>query len=177
LRKRIAEGRFRQDLYYRLNILSAELPPLRVRMNDALLLAEHFLEQFKSKLGRPDLSFSESARSAIIRYHWPGNVRELLAVIQRAVVMGESDMVDAIALHLPRDRPDLPPIDLETARATAEREVIKAALDRANRNVFRASKELGVSRVTLYRLMEKHALVPVGSPQSAEGNNGQMESA
>jgi two-component system response regulator HydG len=177
LRKRIAEGRFRQDLFYRLNILTAELPPLRLRMNDAFLLAQHFLEQFKSKLGRPGLSFSKCARDAIIRYDWPGNVRELLAVIQRAVVMGDTDVIDANALHLPGEAAAPPPIDLETARAAAEREVIRAALHRANRNVFRASKQLGVSRVTLYRLMEKHALVPVGSLPSPGGKNGHTESA
>jgi DNA-binding NtrC family response regulator len=171
LRKRIAEGRFRQDLFYRLNILTAELPPLRLRKNDALLLAEHFLEEFKGKLGRPRLSFAECARDAIAHYHWPGNVRELLGVVQRAVVMGETDVVDANALNLPGDVLKLPPIDLETARATAEREVIRAALQRANRNVFRASKQLGVSRVTLYRLMEKHALLPVGHFRSLEAED------
>jgi len=160
LRQRVAEGRFRQDLYYRLDILSVCLPPLRERGDDARLLAQHFLDRLKQEFDRPGLVLHKSAAAAIGGYHWPGNVRELSGLLRRAVVMAETDVIDAAALGL-SSIPSAPSgmLDLASARARAELEAIKAALERTNRNIIRASKQLGVSRVTLYRLMERHGLV------------------
>ena len=159
LRQRVAEGRFRQDLYYRLDILSVALPPLRERGNDARLLAKYFLDQLKGEFDRPRLTLHKSALAAIVHHRWPGNVRELSGVLRRAVVMAESDVIDAAALGLANSAPSGPIIDLASARAKAELDAIKSALERTNRNIIRASKQLGVSRVTLYRLMERHDLV------------------
>jgi DNA-binding NtrC family response regulator len=158
LAKRIAEGRFRQDLYYRLNILAVSLPPLRERGGDALLLARHYLEAFKSEFNRPQLQLSPEAIAAIAQHGWPGNVRELIAVLRRAVVMAESSVVDAAALHLQAVARHDAASTLHASVARAERAAIEIALRKHNENVNRASRELGVSRVTLYRLMEKHAI-------------------
>ena len=105
LPKRIAEGRLRQDLYYRLNVLSVHLPPLRERGADSILLARHYLERFKVEFDRPHLRFSEDALEAIVRYAWPGNVRELVAILRRAVVMTDSDLVRVPSRSSCRSRP------------------------------------------------------------------------
>ncbi|MBV9522361.1 MAG: sigma-54-dependent Fis family transcriptional regulator, partial [Alphaproteobacteria bacterium] len=152
LPKRIAEGRFRQDLYYRLNILSVGLPPLRKRGGDASLLARHYFEKFKAEFGRPHLRLREDALAAIARHSWPGNVRELIAVLRRAVVMADSNAIDAAALQLPLPVEHNTPATLQESVAKAERAAIEIALRLHNENVNRASQELGVSRVTLYRL-------------------------
>ncbi len=144
LPKRIAEGRFRQDLYYRLNILSVHLPALRERGGDAVLLARHYLEKFKAEFDRPHLRLTPEAIEAILRYHWPGNVRELIAVLRRAVVMAESKELDVAALHIPGNIAAAVTETLDAAVAKAEREAIAMALHKHNENVNRASIDLGV---------------------------------
>ncbi len=156
----VEAGKFRKDLFYRLNVLPIHLPPLRERGNDIELVARYFLQRFSSELERPDLEFKSSAIAAIRNYGWPGNVRELISVIRRAVVMAESRCIDASDLDLPVSVDDggrLPTI--EEARYQAEQEAIQRALHKHNDNINRAAKELCVSRVTLYRLIEKHAIV------------------
>jgi DNA-binding NtrC family response regulator len=162
LAKGMAESRFRKDLFYRLNVLSVHLPPLRERGTDSLLLARHFLDRFKAEFGRPHLRLRDDALDAILHHDWPGNVRELIGTLRRAVLMAESSTLGAEDLRLPSRRAEPITINLQESIAKAERTAIELALRKHRENVNRASRELGVSRVTLYRLMQKHE-IPLAS--------------
>lgn len=160
LKSQIAEGRFREDLYYRLAEIVVNIPPLRARNGDAVLLAHAFLRRFAQEQRRGSLSFSDDAIKAIELHPWPGNVRELLNAMKRATIMADSDRLscDDLGLPLPpesdngAERSDL---DLRTVREAAERQAIVSALARANGNIAKASDILGVSRPTLYDLMKR----------------------
>jgi len=156
----IAGGRFRKDLFYRLNVLAVQLPPLRERGGDAVMLAGHFLERFRSEFERPHIRLGQDALDAIARHDWPGNVRELIAVLRRAVLMADQNTIGAEDLHLPSQRIGTSIITLQECVAKAERAAVETALHKNRGNVNRTSRELGVSRVTLYRLLEKHAIAP-----------------
>jgi two-component system NtrC family response regulator len=163
LKTLISEGRFREDLYYRLAEIVVNIPPLRARAGDAVLLSHAFLRRFAQDQRRTGLSFSEDALRAIELHPWPGNVRELLNAIKRASIMAESDRLSCEDLGLPPpeqednagSRSDL---DLRTVRETAERQAIIGALARSNGNIVKASEILGVSRPTLYDLMRRLAI-------------------
>ncbi|WP_425257346.1 PEP-CTERM-box response regulator transcription factor [Rubrivivax sp. RP6-9] len=162
LKKLSAEGRFREDLYYRLAEIVVTIPPLRQRTGDAVLLAHAFVRRFAQEQRRNGLALSEDAVRAIELHPWPGNVRELLNAMKRAVIMSDGDRItpDDLGLPSPSDnssgeRTDL---DLRTVRETAERQAILAALARANDNIVKASEILGVSRPTLYDLMKRLAI-------------------
>jgi two-component system, NtrC family, response regulator len=162
LKAQISEGRFREDLYYRLAEIVVNIPPLRSRNGDAVLLAHAFLRRFAQDNKRGSMSFSEDAIKAIELHPWPGNVRELLNAIKRASIMAETERLNCDDLGLPSppaeseaERSDL---DLRTVRETAERQAIVAALARANDSIVRASEILGVSRPTLYDLMKRLAI-------------------
>jgi two-component system NtrC family response regulator len=156
---RISRGLFRGDLFYRMNAFTIRVPPLRERGTDIILLANFFLARFNQEFGRRVRGFTERASIAMAAHDWPGNVRELENRLKRAVVMADHRMIDAIDLELaPREDP-MPDLDLRTARLRAEREVIKAALIRSNNTLSVAAKLLGVSRPTLYGLLEVHGLV------------------
>ena len=160
LKQLIAEGRFREDLYYRLAEIVVNIPPLRSRTGDAVLLAHAFLRRFSQEQRRGSLSFSEDAIKAIEQHPWPGNVRELLNALKRASIMAETDRLSCDDLGLPApatgepgaERSDL---DLRTVREAAERVAIVGALARSNGNIVKASEILGVSRPTLYDLMRR----------------------
>jgi two-component system NtrC family response regulator len=163
LRKLIAEGRFREDLYYRLAEIVIDIPPLRARRGDAVLLAHAFLRRFAQEQRRGAMSFSEPALRAIELHPWPGNVRELLNALKRASIMAETERLgcDDLGLPLPpgHDAPaELSDLDLRTVREAAERQAIVAALSRSNGNIVKASDILGVSRPTLYDLMRRLAI-------------------
>jgi two-component system NtrC family response regulator len=165
LKAQIAEGRFREDLYYRLAEIVVEIPPLRARTGDAVLLAHAFLRRFAQEQRRGAMSFAEDALRAIEAHDWPGNVRELLNVVKRASIMAEGGRVTAadLGLAIPEAPPPEVPaehldLDLRTIRERAERDAIVTALARANGNVLRASEMLGVSRPTLYDLMNRLAV-------------------
>jgi two-component system, NtrC family, response regulator len=163
LKTLIAEGRFREDLYYRLAEIVVNIPPLRARTGDAVLLAHAFLRRFAQEQRRNGLAFGEDALRAIELHGWPGNVRELLNATKRATIMAEGERVSCEDLGLPSpaleegggERSDL---DLRTVREAAERQAIVAALGRTNGNIVRASEILGVSRPTLYDLMRRLAI-------------------
>lgn len=166
LKQLIAEGRFREDLYYRLAEIVVTIPPLRARNGDAVLLAHAFLRRFAQEQRRGQLAFGEDAIRAIERHPWPGNVRELINSIKRASIMAEGDRLTPDDLGLPappaedgasagHERSDL---DLRTIRDTAERAAIVQALSRSNGNIVKASEMLGVSRPTLYDLMKRLAI-------------------
>jgi DNA-binding NtrC family response regulator len=142
LRAMIAQGRFREDLYYRLNVIELALPPLAERMDDVLPLAAHFLG------GRARLT--DAARDALLAHDWPGNVRELKNAIERAVLLCRDGVVDAADLRLPA-RTSRPP----ATEAEPDRAAIEAALARAKGVIAQAAAELGLSRQALYRRMEK----------------------
>jgi two-component system NtrC family response regulator len=158
LDRMMAEGRFREDLYYRLNEVAIRVPALRERPADAVVLASFFLRRFAAEYGRQTRGLSGSALTAIREYSWPGNVRELENRIKRAVVMTDGPLVSAADLDLPYSDEDAKSLDIRAARARAEREVIQLALTRTGLNLSKAAKLLGISRPTLYDLMQQHQL-------------------
>ena len=153
----IKEARFREDLYYRLAEIVVTIPPLRERRGDAVLLAHAFLKR-SADAQRSSLRFSEDALAAIERHEWPGNVRQLLNVVKRASIMADGSRVGREELGLGVDD-TMPPVaetfDLRTVRDAAERAAVVRALAHANGNIVKASELLGVSRPTLYDLMNR----------------------
>jgi transcriptional regulator with PAS, ATPase and Fis domain len=166
LAARVADGRFRSDLYYRLNVLQLALPPLRARFDDLPLLIERLLEDISIRIGQP-LEIDPDAIATLAGYHWPGNVRELRNILERAVMMNETQRLKAehVALVLP------PPScaseksnglnaataalrSLDQVTADAERSAIVAALDATNGNKVAAANRLGISRAALYQKLE-----------------------
>jgi DNA-binding NtrC family response regulator len=162
LAEAVASGRFREDLFYRLNVLSIIVPPLRERKEDVPQLALHFFNicavDKKTRAG----GFNRKAMAALTSHDWPGNVRELYNRVQRAVVMTERSMISPSDLGLEEDEM-ISYIDLDSARTVAECDAIHLSLNRVGRNVTHAARELGISRMTLYRLMEKHGIALGGS--------------
>ena len=153
----LREGRFREDLYHRLCVLKIEEPPLRARGKDIEVLARHMLERFKGDAHRRLRGFSPDAVASLYGYSWPGNVRELINRVRRAIVMSEGRMITAADLEL-NDFATLAPVSLLEAREAAERQAIEQALLRHRGRFADAARELGVSRVTLYRLMCAHGM-------------------
>ncbi|WP_045225693.1 sigma-54 dependent transcriptional regulator [Methyloterricola oryzae] len=158
LERAVREGRFREDLYYRLNVLRATPPPLRDRRNDIAILAQHFLEKFKGNNGKVK-GFSSQAIETLLSHDWPGNVRELINRIRRALVMSENRWLTPGDLGLERRAGRRGQVtDLNLARQLAEKQAILTALRQSGNNLSLAAKSLGISRMTLYRLMEKVGL-------------------
>ena len=149
---------FREDLYYRLKVLQVRVPPLRERGDDILLLANHFLERLAREMGVPRKRLSPDAETALKAHEWPGNVRELENVVNAAAVTAPRALISAQDLGLAP--PDNGPSDLRAARDELERALIERALRRNGGVVSRAARDLSVSRVTLYDLMEKHGFRP-----------------
>jgi two-component system NtrC family response regulator len=164
LAKLIVEGRFREDLFYRINEIAIVLPPLRERGGDSLLLANFFLRKFAKELGRSFRGFSNDAANAIRQHPWRGNVRELEGRVKRAAIMSESAVVTAGDLDLAQTEA-AHSLDLREARGRAERETIELALAAAAGNISKAAGLLGVSRPTLYDLLAEHGL---GVPRAAQ---------
>jgi two-component system NtrC family response regulator len=172
LEERIGDGRFRGDLFYRLNSITVRIPALRERGGDAVLLARFFLNRFNSEFNRNLRGFSEDAISALAAHSWPGNVRELENRIKRAVIMAEGRRVSASDIELAPAAAEDESLDLRAARMRAERDVIERAIARGNGTMAAAAKLLGISRPTLYTLMDAHGLEtepgkPVGVPDEA----------
>jgi DNA-binding NtrC family response regulator len=167
------EGRFRSDLYHRLCVLQIDEPPLRARGKDIELLARHMLERFRKDASRRLRGFAPDAIAALHNYSWPGNVRELINRVRRAIVMSEGRAITARDLEL-AEYVEIVPVSLAQAREAAERQAIELALLRHRGRLGDAAQELGISRVTLYRLlcahgmrhMEGEHIVPHGEPTS-----------
>ncbi len=159
LRALISAGKFREDLYYRLAEIVVDIPPLRDRNGDAVLLAHAFLRRFAQEQRRGTLTLGEDAIRAIEAHAWPGNVRELLNVVKRAAIMADGARVTAEDIGLAAPATDegalASDIDLRAVREHAERQAIVTALSRTNGNMVRAAELLGVSRPTLYDLMRR----------------------
>jgi two-component system, NtrC family, response regulator len=154
LEKLITEGKFREDLYYRINEMRIELPPLRERGTDAQLLAQHFLNVFNRTHYRELLGLSEQALAAIAGYTWPGNVRELENRMKRAVVMADGKVISAADLDLPSISAGAANLDLRIEVQKLEASLVQRALAVSNGNISKAAKLLGVSRPHLYSLMK-----------------------
>jgi two-component system NtrC family response regulator len=159
LKNLIKEGRFREDLYYRLAEIVVDIPPLRDRLGDVSLLAHAFVKRFAVEQNRGSMLLREDGLRMIETHRWPGNVRELENCIKRAVIMADGGHITAedIGLDLPEDG-EAPVLDLRQIRDEAERRAILAALGRSNGNVVKAAEMLGVSRPTLYDLMHRFGL-------------------
>jgi two-component system NtrC family response regulator len=158
LKTLIAQGRFREDLYYRLSELVINIPPLRERGSDAELLAQNFLARYNREIGRSVKGFTSEAMAAIALHNWPGNVRELENRVKRGVIMCDGVRLLPSDLDL-ADPEGIPPVlSLAAAREEAERREIPRALTRAEGNITQAAKLLGISRPTLYELIRHHGL-------------------
>jgi len=154
LEKEIAAGRFREDLYYRLNVVPIHMPPLREKKEDIPLLCDHFLKKFCKEMGKDIKGFTAQAMKALIDYNWPGNVRELENVIQQMVILAKRDTIDKkllpthIANYLKKD----------ISLAEYERELIIKVLKECNWNKHEAARRLKISRSTLYSKMKRYGL-------------------
>jgi two-component system, NtrC family, response regulator len=157
----IGDGRFREDLYYRLAEIVVKIPSLGERSGDAVLLARHFVNRFGRELNPAVQSLSPDAIDAIDAHRWPGNVRELENRIKRAVIMADAKSVTAADLDLSSREPgesDRLPINLRAAREVADRKAIRQAMSRTDNNISGAAKLLGISRPTLYDLLKQYRL-------------------
>jgi two-component system NtrC family response regulator len=156
----ISDGRFREDLYYRLAEIVVKIPSLAERPGDAALLARHFVNRFAREMNAKVQGLSPDAISAIDSYAWPGNVRELENRIKRAVIMADGKLVSAADLDLSGSAPsgEELTINLRAAREIADRKAIRHALSRTDNNISSAAKLLGVSRPTLYDLLKQYQL-------------------
>ena len=155
----VKEGRFREDLYYRLNVVPLTVPSLKERTEDILLLAHHFLSEETKSLGRGQVSFSPAAISALTAYNWPGNVRELQNRIRRALGTNSGRVIDPVDMDLKEAQ--IKPTDkklptLKQARETAEIDTIRKAMALTGNNISQAAKLLETSRPTLHDLLKKH---------------------
>ncbi|MFZ5510112.1 MAG: PEP-CTERM-box response regulator transcription factor [Pseudomonadota bacterium] len=158
LRALIKEGRFREDLYYRLAEIVVDIPPLRSRHGDAVLLARAFMQRFAEEQKRSAMTLTQEAVDAVEAYQWPGNVRELENCIKRAVIMAESNRIGVEDLGLEPVEPDSGMLNLRQVREEAERRAVVRVLSKVNGNIARAAEILGVSRPTLYDLMHRFGL-------------------
>lgn len=161
----IAQGRFREDLYYRLAEIVVNIPPLRARQGDAVLLAHAFLQRYAQEQRRGNIAFTEDALRAIEVHPWTGNVRQLQNAVKRAVIMADGGRITPEDVGLPRpavagtaDGEADGALTLSAVRAAAERQAVLTALARTNDNIVKAAELLGVSRPTLYDLMKRLAI-------------------
>lgn len=159
LMEEVKGGGFREDLYYRLSVIAIDMPPLRDRGDDILLLAGTFLNRYGKENNKPNLSLTEAAARAIAAYPWPGNVRELENKIKRAVIMARDKKIKPGDLSLPPAASDgRKPKTLQEVREETEKTYLAESLVRNNWNISRVSRELGTSRTTLYDLIDKYGL-------------------
>ena len=157
LQNLIAEGGFREDLYYRICEIEIAIPPLRERENGVLMLARTLLDKYAKKQGKSLRGFSDDAQRAMLAHHWPGNVRELENKIKGAVIMAEGRQVTSEDLGL-ADSDSVPSLNLREVRDAAERNAVRQAMVQTAGNISRAAAALGVSRPTLYDLLERHGI-------------------
>ncbi len=163
----VREGRFREDLYYRLAVFAVHLPPLRERGDDIRILAEHFLAEFGRRMGKSDDGLSREARDRLLSYSWPGNIRELSNAIERALILSDGGAIRPELLGLPTRSPSVAGPEAPSAsKAPAsggslpevERRLVVDALRRTEGNKVQASVVLGVTRSQLYTLLKKHKI-------------------
>jgi len=156
LKQQIQDGRFREDLYYRISEITIQIPTVKERTGDVLLLAKSFLNRFNKELGKTMRGFDKQSVAAIEAYDWPGNVRELESRIKRAIIMADNNHITAEDLELSASDEEVMPFNLRQIRESAERQAIQRALLNADDNISEAAKLLGVTRPTLYNFLEKY---------------------
>lgn len=173
LQKAVQLGRFRQDLYYRINVINVELPPLRERVADIPLLAEHFLQRICEEMGRPIKTLSDEVLAALQAYRWPGNVRELQNVLERAVLLGRKqiitleDLPPEVAAALSPGYANSDAAPLKQALQLPEKQIILQMLELHNWNRQETAKALGINRTTLYKKMRRLGIhVPEEAPHA-----------
>ncbi|MEI8593134.1 VpsR-related response regulator [Photobacterium sp. Hal280] len=154
----VAKGEFSKELFYRLNVFHIKVPTLRERGSDIFLLAETFLQKFAKEYSTMASSFSEDSKQLLLRYSWPGNVRELINQVKRAALLAEGNEVRAEHFDLPSKANFKQ--SLRNIKDEAEKDVLVAVLETHRGQVASAAKDLGVSRATMYRLLNKHNIVP-----------------
>lgn len=162
LKTLIKNDQFREDLYYRINTIEFRIPPLSERKEDIVPLAEHFIDRFSQKYGKPNISLSECAHAPLDQYHWPGNIRELSHLMERAVLLCVGTQIKGSDLPItpsesltssnPGNTEKLPQITIEEA----EKQLIRQALDATEQNIPKAAKLLGLGKSSLYRRLEKY---------------------
>lgn len=163
LAESVARGTFREDFYYRINVLTITMPPLRERIEDIEPLANHFLQHEMRRYDYKPLHFSNGALASMLQYHWPGNIRELSNRVRRAVVMCEGNEIKRKDLELQPSEHSLAALSLAAARQNAEKTAIGRSLTMSNHNISQAARLLKTSRLTLYRLMKKHGIRSLNS--------------
>jgi DNA-binding NtrC family response regulator len=182
LRAAVAARRFRSDLYHRLAVLTIDLPPLRARGRDVLLLAEHFLTRACAEYGLPALRLDAAAQARLLAYSWPGNVRELANVIERAALFCDAPVVTAAALGPLEAEGSAtagagPPAGTTASRDEAMRQHLLTALEETEWNISLTAARLGIARNTVYARLEKFGLRPAPSRQLAAGSSGPVTTA
>ncbi len=156
LEEMVEEGNFRKDLYYRINVFSIFIPPLRERKSDIIPLAEHFIRKYAQSMAKPERTLSPEAREMLLQHDWPGNVRELENAIERAMVVGKEEVIEPedFPMQVKRDGKEPEEMSLEAM----EKEHIQRVLNEMDGNVTQSAKVLGIDRVTLYNKMKKYGI-------------------
>ncbi|MCW4442493.1 cyclic-di-GMP-binding transcriptional regulator VpsR [Vibrio splendidus] len=160
IEKALIEGDFNEELYHYINVLRIHVPSLKERVSDISVLANHFLREYSKEFNAQAKSFSDDAIRSMNRYHWPGNVRELMNQIKRVVLMSDAVIIDDQQLDLPKQNDERR--SLKSIRERSERDALLIVLESYGGQVSLAAKELGVSRATMYRLLNKHNLISEG---------------
>jgi transcriptional regulator with PAS, ATPase and Fis domain len=164
----VKDGTFREDLYYRLNVLNISMPPLRHRADDIPLLVEAFIGEFNEKYGKAVKGIDDASMRLLQQHGWPGNVRELRNTMERAVVQCEGDRIVSACLPFgpppaaPAERPDAVVLPIGTTLDAAERELILRTLEANKRNKTRAAEVLGVTPKTLHNKLHRYAAESAG---------------
>jgi DNA-binding NtrC family response regulator len=158
IQQMIEEGTFREDLFYRINTISIELPPLRERKNDIILLADFYLQKYSQKYEKKELKITDKAKNKLLKYHWPGNVRELQHCIEKAVILSDGKKIDedSFSLNQPANAKQLPTKNYTLEEM--EKDLINANIKQENGNMSAVAKNLGITRQTLYNKMKKYDL-------------------
>ena len=164
LEERITDGSFREDLFYRLNVVGLEVPPLRSRQEDVPLLAQHFLEMFSEKNRKPVAGFTPRAMDAVLRYDWPGNVRELMNAVERGVVLARTEYLDVDDLRIPQMSGETLNFSRNVSAEIAgpleqvEKRAILNTLENTGGNKSEAARRLGITRKTLHHKLKKYGM-------------------
>jgi DNA-binding NtrC family response regulator len=154
LENMVKESLFREDLLYRINTIHIELPPLRERGNDIIMLSEFFLRKYTRKYNKPELRINQRAIDKLVEYSWPGNIRELQNTIEKAVILSESSVIKPEDLYL-RPATEIKSLDSISTLEEMEEKMIRLAIERNNGNFTAAAEQLGVTRQTLYNRIKK----------------------
>lgn len=157
LKTMVAEGAFRQDLLYRINTITIELPPLRERGNDILLLAEFYLNKYMTKYEKQGLKISRSAQNSLLKYSWPGNVRELQHAVEKAVILSENTVLDEESFAMSNKIHDTRDFPFQTI-GEMEKDMILACVKKEKGNMSAVAKKLGITRQTLYNKLKKYEI-------------------